>query len=133
METLYRPVFLVSPLPTSKHNPARLTRTPQTLHGPESNQLAHPLGEAARQGEDDKHDIGGHEGDAAADNVGDAGKEHGAAEKGQRIGQGDPVDVVDVLKLDGDGEKGRRDDGRVEHGEEEAEGDAGGFWLVRVG
>lgn len=89
------------------------------------------LGKTACKREGEENSIGTEEGIASANNVGYARKGDGAGEVGQGVGQGDPVDRVQVIKLDADGVDAGGYDGGVDDGEEEAETDTG--WSVSVG
>lgn len=100
------------------------TRAAYPLQSPASNELVQALRKATSQGKGEEENIGSDKGVPPTDHIGDASKRHGAAEIGQGIGQGNPVDTADILELDANVVDTCGDDGGVDYGEEEPKTDA---------
>jgi hypothetical protein len=95
------------------------TRATYPLQSPASDELVQALRKTTSQGKCEEDNIGSDKGIAPAHYIGDARKGHSAAEIGKRVGQGDPIDAADVLKVNADAVDAGGDDGGVYNGEEE--------------
>ena len=124
IERLYNPTPTSAPQPHVRCPNKTPTRPPNALERAKDNELRQTLAKPARQRKGHEDGIRHQIGDPPADDVRDAGKEDSAAEVGEGVGQGHPVDVVDLVEFLGDGVEAGGDDGGVQEGEEEAEADA---------
>lgn len=66
---------------------------------------------SAPEGKRKEDDKSRNEGVSSTDNIGHTGEKYGASEEGQGVGQGDPIDIPEVIELLADSIKTGCDDG----------------------
>lgn len=106
------------------HGDREQARSPDTLECAADDESRHVLAESTSEREGEKDDKRRNEGVSSAGNIAHAGEIHGASKEGQGVGEGNPVDVSEVIKFLADGVEAGRNDGRVYHGHEETQADA---------